>query len=139
MKSAEVQVSPERLEKEEEKETKRGRKNKKQRQKQSRENFMPQSMSNPYQTLFNTPYMYYNQFVQGGYQQTPQIYPMYSNYGYQNQQVSQNDHDNVVGRSAEEGGLINSQEMIRTKVQRQFYPYLNEQLVELVQQIEMYI
>jgi hypothetical protein len=54
MKSAEVQVSPERLENEEEKENKRGKKKKrKRRQKASMEGFMPQSMSNPYQSLFN--------------------------------------------------------------------------------------
>ena len=32
-----------------------------------------------------------------------------------------------------------NQEMIRSKVRTEFYPFLNEQLKELVQQIEMYI
>jgi hypothetical protein len=42
-------------------------------------------------------------------------------------------------RQDEQNSLIFNQEYIRNKVRTEFYPFLNDQLKELVMQIEMYI
>lgn len=42
-------------------------------------------------------------------------------------------------RQDEQNSLIFNQEFIRNKVRTEFYPFLNDQLKELVMQIEMYI
>ena len=42
-------------------------------------------------------------------------------------------------RQDEQNSLIFNQECIRNKVRTELYPFLNDQLKELVMQIEMYI
>lgn len=78
-----------------------------------------------------------------GYQSPmqPTMYPpMYHNQMYSNYHQMPND---VGGRQRlaepEMGSVGVNQELIRSKVRTEFYPFLNEQLKELVQQIEMYI
>jgi hypothetical protein len=49
------------------------------------------------------------------------------NFGYaKNQMTPQIMDENVVGRPGDDGNQVVNQELIRTKVRTQFYPFLNE-------------
>lgn len=78
-----------------------------------------------------------------GYQapmQSAMYPPMYQNQMYSGYRQMSND---VGARQRlaepEMGSSGVNQELIRSKVRTEFYPFLNEQLKELIQQIEMYI